>query len=443
MGKSKSNTLGIIDGWSIGTGAMMGCSIFVVSGTASGIAGPSAALGFFLASLIAMVVAVCYSEIATAFPETGGAYVYPRKVIKGSLGECMSFCSGWALFGGQGLGSAIVAVYTAEYLNWTLECFGITNPVPVKIIAFVLIVFYAPLNMRNMSGGKIFQLVTTLVIAGIMVLYCVWGAVYVDTSYFVDFVPNGWGAMFTATAMALMSYGAWSVIPSMGTAFRNPSRDIPLSMLLSLISCGVIFGLFVLVMNGMATPEMLGSSATPSADAFLLHSRYGALIIAVGGIFACVSSSNSHVMTSSRIPYKMSRDGFLPKGLSHVNKNGIPTYAILFMMVCQIVVAATGTINLLVQMIVFVTSVSWLITLICSVILRRKFPDIHPPFRMPGYPVILILAFAILVFMMTRFTAQAMIIGSIWIVLGIGIYLAFTKTGLRKFCEKSSDEQEE
>src|SRR5699024_2877426 len=102
---------------------------------------------------------------------------------------------------------------------------------------------------------------------------------------------------------------------------------------------------------------------------------------------------------------------------------------ILFMMVCQIVVAATGTINLLVQMIVFVTSVSWLITLICSVILRRKFPDIHPPFRMPGYPVILILAFAILVFMMTRFTAQAMIIGSIWIVLGIGIYLAFTKTG--------------
>ena len=178
--------------------------------------------------------------------------------------------------------------------------------------------------------------------------------------------------MFTATAMALMSYGAWSVIPSMGTAFRNPSRDIPLSMLLSLISCGVIFGLFVLVMNGMATPEMLGSSATPSADAFLLHSRYGALIIAVGGIFACVSSSNSHVMTSSRIPYKMSRDGFLPKGLSHVNKNGIPTYAILFMMVCQIVVAATGTINLLVQMIVFVTSVSWLITLICSVILRRK-----------------------------------------------------------------------
>ena len=338
------------------------------------------------------------------------------------------------------MGSAIVAVYTAEYLNWTLECFNITNPIPVKVIAFALIIFYALLNMKNMSGGKMFQLVTTIVIAGIMVLYCVWGAAYVDTANFADFAPNGWGAMFTATAMALMSYGAWSVIPSMGTAFRNPSRDIPMSMLLSLISCGVIFGLFVLVMNGMATPEMLGSSATPSADAFLLHSRYGALIIAVGGIFACVSSSNSHVMTSSRIPYKMSQDGFLPKGLSHVNKNGIPTYAILFMMVCQLVVAATGTINLLVQMIVFVTSVSWLITLICSLILRQKHPEIHPPFKMPGYPVILIIAFIILLFMMTRFTIPAMSIGTVWILLGVGIYLAFTKTGLKKSCKKSSVE---
>ena len=138
----------------------------------------------------------------------------------------------------------------------------------------------------------------------------------------------------------------------------------------------------------------------------------------------------------------MSQDGFLPKGLSHVNKNGIPTYAILFMMVCQLVVAATGTINLLVQMIVFVTSVSWLITLICSLILRQKHPEIHPPFKMPGYPVILIIAFIILLFMMTRFTIPAMSIGTVWILLGVGIYLTFTKTELKKFCKKSSDEQE-
>lgn len=440
MRRKNDGKLGAIDGWAIGAGAMMGASIFVVSGTASGVAGPSAALGFLIAALVAMVVAVCYSEIATAFPETGGAYVYPRKVIKGTLGEVMSFTSGWALFGGQGLGSSIVAVITADYLNWTLECLGINNPVPSKVIAFALIVFYAVLNMNNISGGKAFQLITTFVIAGIMVLYCVWGIKYIDTSLYRNFTPYGTGSMFQAAALALMSYGAWSVIPSMGTAFRNPSRDIPLSMLMSLLTCGGLFALFVLVMNGLADPEMLGSSSAPSADAFLLHNRNGALIIAIGGIFACISSSNSHVMTSSRVPFKMSCDGFLPKGLSYENANGIPTRAVIFLMVCQLVVCATGTIDLLVQMIVFVTSVSWLITLISALALRVKHPEIDPPFKMPLYPVSLIASFAILVFMMTRFTAKAMIIGCGWIVLGILVYLAFTHTGLKKYCYKSNEE---
>lgn len=440
MEKKTKGNLGVWDGWSIGTGAMMGASIFVVSGTASGVAGPAAAVGFVIAALAALIVALCYSEIATAFPETGGAYVYPRKVIPGTLGEILSFSSGWALFGGQGIGSSMVAITTAEYLNWTLSCFGIENPIPGKVIAFALIIFYAVLNMNNITGGRIVQLVTTFAIAGIMVLYCIWGAAYVDPAKIANFAPFGVNAMFTAAAMALMSYGAWSVIPSMGREFKNPTKDIPASMLLSLITCGAVFGLFVLVMNGLATPEELGTSTTPAASAFLAHNRFGAVIVAIGGIFACVSSSNSHVMTSSRVPFKMARDGFLPKKLGMENKNGIPTAAVIFLMVCQLVAAATSTLNLLVQMIVFVTSVSWIITLISVLVLRIKHPHIKPAFRMPGYPVILILAFAILVFMMTRFTTTAMIIGSVWILLGILVYLAFTKTGLKRFCEKTTEE---
>lgn len=439
MDKKAKGTLGVWDGWSLGTGAMMGASIFVVSGTASGVAGPSAALGFMLAALIAMVVALCNSEIATAFPETGGAYIYPRKVIPGMTGEMMSFASGWALFGGQGIGSSMVAITTAEYLNWSLAWFGFTNPIPTKAIAFALIIFYAVLNMNSITGGRIFQLATTFVIAGIMILYCILGLRYVNTANYADFMPNGFPSLFTATAMALMSYGAWSVIPAMGQAFKNPTRDIPMSMLLSLLTCGGVFGLFVFIMNGMASPETLAASSTPAADAFVAHSRYGSLIIAVGGIFACVSSSNSHVMTSSRVPFQMARDGFLPKILGKENENGIPKAAVIFLMVCQLFAVVTSTLNLLVQMIVFVTSISWLITMISVLMLRIKHPEIHPPFRMPCYPVTLIVAFLTILFMMTRFTPAAMIIGCVWILLGILVYLVFTKTNLSRFCEKTTN----
>lgn len=437
MDKNQQGTLGVWDGWSLGTGAMMGASIFVVSGTASGVAGPSAALGFMLAAAIAMVVALCNSEIATAFPETGGAYVYPRKVIPGMLGEMLSFASGWALFGGQGIGSSMVAITTAEYFNWALKWFGISNPIPVKATAFALILFYAILNMNSITGGRIFQLATTFVIAGIMLLYCILGAGYINTANYTDFMPGGISSLFTATAMALMSYGAWSVIPAMGRAFKNPTRDIPMSMLLSLITCGAVFGLFVLIMNGLTTPDMLAASNAPAADAFAAHSRYGSLIIAIGGIFACVSSSNSHVMTSSRVPFQMARDGFLPRVLGKETKNGIPKTAILFLMVCQMAAVATSTLNLLVQMIVFVTSVSWLITMISVLMLRLKHPEIHPPFQMPCYPVTLIVSFLTILFMMTRFTKTAMLIGCIWIASSILIYLAFTKTGLKRFCSKA------
>ena len=136
----------------------------------------------------------------------------------------------------------------------------------------------------------------------------------------------------------------------------------------------------------------------------------------------------------------MSWDGSLPKVLGEENENGVPTAAVLFLMVCQLIVAATGTINLLVEMIVFVTSISWLITLVCALIRRKKYPEVKPPFQMPGYPVILIIAFLVLLFMMTRFTAKAMTIGTIWILLGVGIYFLFTHTGLKKYCEKRTEE---
>ena len=105
-------------------------------------------------------------------------------------------------------------------------------------------------------------------------------------------------------------------------------------------------------------------------------------------------------------------------------------------MVCQLIAVATSTLNLLVQMIVFVTSVSWLITMISVLMLRLKHPEIHPPFQMPLYPVTLIVSFLTILFMMTRFTKTAMVIGCIWIASAVLIYLLFTKTGLKQFCKR-------
>ena len=105
-------SMGIVDGWAIGTGAMIGVTVFVVSGTISGMAGPAACLGFAIACVIVFFVALCYCEVASIYPSAGGAYVFPKRVFAGEKGSFLSFLSGWCLWGGQGLAPAVVTVAT-------------------------------------------------------------------------------------------------------------------------------------------------------------------------------------------------------------------------------------------------------------------------------------------------------------------------------------------
>lgn len=187
---------------------MMGASIFVVSGTASGVAGPSAALGFLLAAMIAMIVALCNSEIATAFPETGGAYVYPRRVIPGIPGEMLSFASGWGSFWRSGnrifhrcadhcriLKLDLKLVWNHTSASYEVDCLC-----PDHLLCCPQ--FKQHLRRTYFPAGN------DPCLAGIMLLYCILGFHYVNPSNYADFMPNGLPSLFTATAMALMSYGA-------------------------------------------------------------------------------------------------------------------------------------------------------------------------------------------------------------------------------------------
>ena len=90
-------------------------------------------------------------------------------------------------------------------------------------------------------------------------------------------------------------------------------------------------------------------------------------------------------------------------------------------------------------MIVFVTAVCWFITMICLFFLRKKHPEINAPFRTPLYPVTLIVAFIALVFMISRLSNQAELIGTCWILFGVVVYLLFHKTGLKKYCRKKEE----
>ena len=130
----------------------------------------------------------------------------------------------------------------------------------------------------------------------------------------------------------------------------------------------------------------LAASDSPPVAAMSTFTNIGALVIAIGGICACISTSNGLMMSGSRIPFAMGRAGDLPKGLASINKHGAPAGALILTLAGQLALCLSGSaINTLVALSVCATIVSWVITTVCAIVTRVR--GVKAPFRAPGYPI--------------------------------------------------------
>ena len=430
--------MSLIDGWAVGTGAMIGATIFVVSGRMSGLAGPAACFAFVLAAAVTIIIALCCCEVTSAFPRSGGAYIYPMEAF-GPKAYPLSFMTGWAFYGAQGLGSAALASTCAFYLNWVFDIlFGFQfNP---GVFGVCIVLFFGVVNMINSELGNATQLASTFIVLAILVIFVIWGGVNVDTEKITtNFAPFGVSGIFAAAALGWAGFSGWSAIPNMASEFKNPGRDVPRSMILSLITCGVLFGIVILVMNGLLDPATLSEESAPLATAAATFTKYGALLIALGGVFAAISTLNGLMMSGAHLLAALGTEGAFPHVVCKRSKNGTPWVALLITAVGMSVLAATGLVIFIMQMVAFVTACCWIVNMICLFGLRKFRKDVTPEVRCPFFPVTPILGIGFAVFMITRMSINAVIVGAIWLVIGGICYLIFNKTSVKKYCYKSEE----
>lgn len=440
MGERKQKKLTTLDGWAMGTGAMIGATVFVASGLMAGVAGPASSLSFIIAAVVTLIIASCYCEISSAFPRSGGAYIYPKETMKKS-GDVLSFVTGWAFYGGQGLGSAVLALTCAFYVEWTLNLVGIELPVETNVFAILTILVFGIANMIDKRLGNAIQLISTFAVIGALLIFIVWGGINVDKKLLTPFMPKGFGSVLSAATLCWATYGGWSAIPNMSSEFKNPAKDVPRSMILSLATCGVTFGIIGLVMNGLMPYEQLAKESAPLAAAAATFTSKGAFIIALGGIFAAISTLNGLMMSGSRMIYAMGKEGSLPAVLGRTSKkSGTPFIALGVTMTGMLFLAWTGLVSIILQMVAFVTAFSWIISCFCVFALRKNRPEVKPAFHVPFYPVTPVIAIGLSVFMITRMDGQAILIGMAWIIAGVIVYCLFKKTGLKSFCVQEKEE---
>jgi amino acid transporter len=402
-------TLGLSGGLAIGVGTMIGAGIFVFPGLAAGQAGPAAAGSFALGGVVALLVALPTSELATAMPKSGGGYYF----ISRGLGTLPGAVVGLSLWFGLVFATAFYLVGFGFYAIDTLAELGVT--IGGELVIPIALVFGAGFTLLNVTGtenaAKLQNGVVALLLS-ILAVVLLWGSLDAlgligQPSAPERFMPFGPLPVLTTAALVFTSYLGFAQVATVAGEMKRPGRNLPLAMVGSVLIVGTLYVVTIFVATsafGSDRLASLGETAMVDVGRHYLGSA-GALAIVFGGLLATMSSANASILSTSRAIYAVSKDALLPRWASRINlKYGTPHVALGMAGGPVLVLVATGRVEVLAEVASFLHLVLYGLICVALIVLRRDEPDWYDPdFRTPGYPVVPILgalaSFALIGFM--------------------------------------------
>lgn len=316
-------TLGLPQALAIGTGTMIGAGIFVFPGLAAGKAGPAAMISFGIGALIALLVALPTSELATAMPESGGGYYF----VSRGLGPLLGTMVGIGQWLGLVFASAFYLMGFGYYLADLAEIVGAATPVPVVGIAGSTAVVLTGISitgtkntgeLQNWIVGILLVILAGFLGHGSFDVLGIVGRQRIPESFF----PYGTMPVFTTAALIFTSYLGFAQIATVAGEIKKPARNLPLSMVGSVVLVGLLYVVTIFICTSLVGSERLaelGETAIVTvADS--LFGAFGAAAILTGGLLATLSSANASILSSSRSIYALSRDDLVPKQLQRINQ---------------------------------------------------------------------------------------------------------------------------
>ncbi|WP_432753601.1 amino acid permease [Streptomyces sp. JL2001] len=423
----------------ISIGATLGTGIFVVLGEAVPEAGPAVTLAFVFAGLTALFSALSYAELAGTIPVAGSSYSYAYA----TMGELVAWVCGWCLLLEYGVSIAAVAVGWGDYLNELLDgTLGVTLPtalsappgdggifnLPALIVVLLAMVFL-------LGGAKESARANTIMVAvkiGALVLFCAIGFMGFKSGNYSDFMPLGPGSVGAAGAILFFSYIGFDAASTAGEEAKNPKRDLPRAIMLSLV---IVTALYVLVsavaVGAWDWKKFAGSEATLAAimNDVTGQSFWGTLL-AAGAVISIASVVLTVLYGQTRILFAMSRDGLVPKvfGKVHV-KTGTPRVNTVIVSVFCGLLAAVVPLGELVNATSIGTLFAFALVNVAVVVLRYTRRDMERSFRVPFGPLFPALGFLFCGYSMYTLDLVTWKVFGGWMAVGLVFYFLY---GMRR-----------
>ncbi|OQX80639.1 MAG: hypothetical protein B6D56_04765 [Candidatus Omnitrophica bacterium 4484_70.1] len=350
-------------------------------------------------------------------PRAGGDYFYIMRGFGPLLGTIAGFSSWFSL----SLKGAFALIGMAAYL-------GAIVHLPLNIISSLLCLFFIFLNLMGIKEAGRFQVFSVLALIGILLAYISWGIPAVSPANFSPFFPRGAGSVFSTASFVFISYGGLTKIAALAEEVKNPGKNLPISLFLSLSISGLLYTAVVYVTVGVLPAEVLQTTLTPISEG---ASSFGGnalrILVSIGALLAFISTANAAIMTASRYPLGMSRDKLLPFYLQRTNRAiGTPYISILFTGMFMLSVILFFRLELLVKVASSILILLYTFANLSLILFREsKLSSYKPKFCSPFYPYMQILGILIGIFLLIEMGTFIVFLTVIFLFLGFGWYKVY------------------
>jgi APA family basic amino acid/polyamine antiporter len=450
-GGTLRRSLGPLNLTALGIGSIIGTGIFVLTGTAaSQHAGPALVLSMVIAAVACALAGLCYAELAAMIPVAGSAYTYAYA----SVGELAAWMIGWDLILEYALSTATVAVGWSGYFASFLRDFGLHLPAALtgapgtavtgadgavvagvfNLPAAVIVLAVAALLVVGIRQSANTNAVLVALKIGVLVVFVVAGAAYVQRENLTPFIPAntgefgrfGWSGVLRGAGVMFFAYIGFDAVSTAAQEAKNPQRDMPTGILVSLAVCTALYIAVAVVLIGIvpyarlnvADPIAVGIDATGLA--------WLSPVIKVSALFGLFSTMLVQLLGQTRIFFSMSRDGLLPPAFGRVHPR-FRTPHVSTVVTGSVVALAAGLlpIGVLSQLVSIGTLLAFSLVCVGIVVLRRTAPDLPRPFRTPAVPWVPALGAAVCVLQMVVLPWATWERLLLWLALGLAVYFAY------------------
>ncbi|PCJ91884.1 MAG: hypothetical protein COA50_16240 [Flavobacteriaceae bacterium] len=431
--KKLERSLSLTSVIAISIGGMLGSGIFVLPGLAAAKTGSSVWLAYLLAAVCILPAALSKSELATAMPSSGGTYVY----IERAFGPMFGTIAGIGLWLSLLLKSSFALVGFGAYLSILVNIdAGLTKY--IALIFLLLILFLNIFGVKKVGKVQIVIVTISLITLSLILIF---GLPKVSQNLLDPFLLEGQMGLFSTVAFVYISYAGVTKVAAIAGEIKNPSKNLPRAMMLSLLIMATIYVFIAFVLVGNLPLNELGTDLRPIYTiANMLGGSYIGYIAALIGIVTLISMANSGVLAASRFPFAMAIDQLLPSFMGKIHSKYLtPVVTIIMTCVAMALVILFLDVEKIAKMASAFMVMMFILVNACVIVLRETSAQwYNPPYKSPLYPFVqlfgIISGIALLVFLGL---APFLAIISIFVI-GIIIYLNFgknaTRTGiLRKY----------